>query len=392
MDTEGFIIQVISDHLNNKSTLPPNYEIDWGAVVWCFKIHELAGILYHQCRDFIPADCRTELQRQNAAVMYYHANRLWEEESLKKALTESGITFFGIKGAAVAEFYPQPAYRTMGDTDLVVHAGDMEGVDVILMSMGYENEKKSDDCGWKYSKNDMAVEVHESLVLEGLSHDRECTCFFGNPWDYVRGNELNWSYHFLFLIYHLRKHFVDRGVGLRQFVDIAVLTKGNTGLDWPWIQDRLRELNMWEFARRVFALNRYWFGTEVPLEVGEFDRGFLASATGKILRNGVFGFHDAGNRDNSTANRIRNKKKKKYGVGKILLGFFPEYGQMVIHEEYAFLRGRKYLLPLAWIYRFVRALYRGTALGTLRSLLFKNTFASRKKVRERTEELKRWGL
>jgi hypothetical protein len=65
------------------------------------------------------------------------------------------------------------------------------------------------------------------------------------------------------------------GVGLRQFMVIAVLTKENKELNWLWIVEKLKDLKMWEFAKRVFALNESWFGIVPPLEFQLLKRSFF---------------------------------------------------------------------------------------------------------------------
>ncbi len=96
-----------------------------------------------------------------------------------------------------------------------------------------------------------------------------------NFWKYVKNGKLDWSFHFLFLIFHLYKHFMINGVGLRQFMVIAVLTKENKELNWLWIVEKLKDLKMWEFAKRVFALNESWFGIVPPLEFQLLKRSFF---------------------------------------------------------------------------------------------------------------------
>ena len=64
---------------------------------------------------------------------------------------------------------------------------------------------------------------------------------------------------------------------------------------------------------------------------------------------------------------------------------------MEVTEKYAFLRGRHWLLPVAWVYRFVRALTRrDKRQGGVREL--KRTFVKSSEMDEYTATLEQWGL
>ena len=59
-------------------------------------------------------------------------------------------------------------------------------------------------------------------------------------------------------------------------------------------------------------------------------------------------------------------------------------------KSYAFLDGRPWLLPAAWIYRFYRSIrYR---LGAKGRNLVSNAFIPDEKLDARLDELKKWGL
>lgn len=129
--------------------------------------------------------------------------------------------------------------------------------------------------------------------------------FFNDCWKYVEDGAVDPSFHFLFLLLHLRKHFINMGVGFRQFMDVAVLEREE--LNWPWIEKKLRELELWAFAEKVFALNEVWFGVAPPLGIEPVDQSFIGEATELILRNGVFGFDNKENKHNVAVNIVKSE-------------------------------------------------------------------------------------
>ena len=301
------------------------------------------------------------------------------------------ICYFTIKGFSVANYYPNLEIRTMGDTDIVVHSEDRERVHKLLLSLGYKNVSKISDREWVYNYNKMELELHDHLIYYEMTNDSRCDEFFNVFGDYVKDGVLDWNSHFLFLIYHIRKHFMDRGVGFRHFLDIAVLTKNYIDLDWTWIKQKLIELGMWEFALRIFYLNCRWFGVSSPLDISTFDNEFLHEATKAIYYNGVFGFDNEVNNVNYTIHGIRNSYKQSYGIRKIWLFLFPCYDTMRKTKQYAFVDKRPYLLPAAWFYRGLRTLKQKRTMKTMKGII-NTSFVSKKKVDERAEVLKKWGL
>lgn len=391
MKTIDYCIKIISDHINGKQTKEPVETINWDKVVRYFKCHELIGILYYQCKGFIPDKYTNLMEQQNASVMYYYNNRIWIEKQIKEELEKKGIRYCIIKGSAVAEYYPFHALRTMGDTDLVVHSKDRDVVNNVLLSIGFKNYKRLDHGDWQYFKNNMELEMHDRLVYKRLKPNDVCYDFFNNLWKYEKDGVLDWSFHFLYLIHHLLKHFMIQGVGLRHFIDIAVLTKNNTDLNWTWIKTKLIELDMWEFAQRIFFLNRRWFGIAPPISISKYSDEFLHDATKLIFFNGVFGYENGDNDWNSTVNNINTPSNKGYGLRKFISALFPSYEIMSKLDYSSFVEGRKFLLPVAWMYRWMRAL-KGKRATKMMKRITRSSFVSKRKVQKRREVLKKWGV
>lgn len=391
MKTINFCIKLISDYINEKRTDDPRELIDWDKVIKFFKCHELSGVLYCQCESFMPSVYRNIINRQMAASVYSYSNRKWMEKNLRDRLVDAHIQFCIVKGLEIANYYPSPEIRTMGDTDLVVNTQERDIVNDILCSLGYKNIVKSDDKEWSYCYNDMQLELHDRLVYHEITNDSKSEYFFESFWKYVKNGMLDWNYHFIFLIFHIRKHFMNRGVGFRHFLDIAVITKNNTELDWNWIKQKLIELDMWEFAKRIFFLDYKWFGIKTPYNIDSYDKAFLYEATKMICHNGIFGFDNNENDVNYTIYGIKKRYKQNYGMRRMILFLFPGYKTLIKVDHYSFLKNRIYLLPAAWIYRALRII-RSKKVYSILNNKIKTSFVSRKRVEEREVVLRSWGL
>ena len=355
-------LQILSDHLHGRETAPAE-GVDWAAVERIARDHQVARMVYVQCRDFLPEGVRTGLAEKNASELYYYG-RVKLFDQVTQGLTEAGVPFFTVKGLNVAKLYPVPALRTMGDCDIVVHPEDKEKAHGAFEKLGFRVDGK-EELEWGYWKNDLEFELHDHLLYDEVVNERNGLAFSKSAWEMthrVEGQryELDQSFHFVFLLLHLRKHIVGFGVGFRQFMDLAVVMR-SCALDWPWIEATLDKLELRRFAETCFTLLERWFEVPPPFACRDMTDEFYEEATAKIFGNGVFGFKDHRNKENSTANAILFKPGPRIWIRiKSLIGSaFPPYRHMRHVPQYAFINGRPWLLPAAWIYRVYRAVRYG---------------------------------
>lgn len=379
---QKYILQVIADHLQRQYTAPPNVDLDWATVQRYAHNHQIEGVLYHQCKEFIPN--AKKWQAAYFSTVFYYTNRIQFMSQLKEILQ---IPWFAIKGSSVAAFYPIPMLRTMGDTDIVVHTEDRENAHNAMMALGFRNDSKFTDREWVYYKNNMEFEIHDHLVYSETINQTVHERFFNDYWKYVKNGELDWNFHFLFLVLHLRKHLMNSGVGFRQFMDLAVLVLYNKELDWKWIKEELEKLNLLDFSKVSFAFIEKWFGVKAPFGVEPLNKEFYESATAKIFEDGIFGFDNDENKDATAVNEARaGKNKYTMAIRKV----FPAYKTLITIPHYSFLCGKPYLLPVVWFYRILRGIMRKRTGAAIRNV--KKSFADSDVIEARSYMLEQWGL
>ena len=382
------LISLLHDHLNCISTR--TIQTNWSELLALSKNHEVVSIVYSQCKSFIPQEYKDEFESAYSATLYYYANRQQLMSKIEDSISD--IEHFTIKGASVAKFYPVPAYRTMGDTDIVIHRDDRGEVDKKLKGLGLECVSSYEDREWQYNYNNIEFELHDHLVYsESVNVDVQ-EKYFNDFWKHVHNNELDWNFHFLFLIFHLRKHFMNSGIGIRHFLDIAVLCSRGPKFDWTWIEAELKKLGLWSFAERVFALNEYWFDVAPPIEIDAMPEEFYSSATELVLKNGVFGFDNEENRDNAAVNNVRAEGNSKGSMLKLAMRkLFPSYKVLITVPHYAYLRKRPFLLPVVWGHRMFRSIANRRVLKNMKSVV-ETSFVDQKTIKRREEVYREWGL
>ena len=160
-----FFLQILSDHLAQNQTVP-RVDIDWEALNNIAHAHQVKGIVYYQCRDFIPQPFRADFEKAYCAEVFIYKNREKSYEAIDEQLTAAGIQHFTIKGFEVASCYPVPSLRTMGDLDIIVSKEDKANAGKILESLGFmQSGDHAPDYDWCYIQNGLHYELHRKRII-----------------------------------------------------------------------------------------------------------------------------------------------------------------------------------------------------------------------------------
>ena len=398
---QKYFLNILKQHLNHESSALHG-GIDWDEMLAIAGRHNVEGIIYMQCRKFLPD--RTAFEKRYAAQIYYSKMREQMTTHLKKTL--AGNDFLLLKGAVVADLYPIPLLRTMGDVDVLIHPEERAAVHEKLLKAGFILELESSSV-WVYHYGASHVEVHDNLIHASLGGD-QARAYFENVWKYTKNGDLDWDFHFLFMIQHLKGHLVSSGVGFRQFMDIAIVTE-KVNLNWKWILEEAKKIGLERFVLTVLAMNQRWFGI-VPkskvwneeagekkmkadaftLKLPQIDDDFYERATSKIFKDGVFG-HENEENQNIDVSRVMMYEGGSIHTAKRKLFFrqlFPQYYTMCRLPYCRYVRRSKLLLPAAWVhrifYRFFNSRHRRGFIDRV--------FISGNDVKQRKDLLDEWGL
>ena len=383
-----FVLAVLADYLARRLTEQVS-GLDWQEIMDLAQKHQIGGIIWTQCREFMPSEAKADFGLMYDKACYAYMKRQVAWGQLSAAFREEGIDFFPIKGLDIAKYYPHPVARTMGDLDLVIHREDRGRADELMRAHGFQNTSHFENREWVYFKDGLEYELHDRLIYDEQVNRAAHVEFFNQCWPYVEHGKLDVSFHFLFLLSHLRKHFMNSGVGFRQFMDIAIMAEKEPALNWPWICARLEELDLLRFAAICAGFIQRWFGISIPIDAESPEEEFYEQATERVFANGIFGFDDAGNEKNLTINAARQSDNPASGlIGRARDAIFPSYDTLRVVPAYHFVENRPWLVPAAWVYRCCRGMKKYSATKKILS----NLYASSDIIKERDEYLTRWGL
>lgn len=264
------------------------------------------------------------------------------------AFEKAGIPFLTLKGAILKYYYPNPALRTFTDIDIYVGERFYDA-EQILFKLGYEKTgfDEHNDVGYT-KKPSLHIELHKDLFPD----DYDFEGYFDEPYQHTELKEGYKYYHayktddfFIHVLCHLYKHFTFGGCGLRQYLDIYVMTQ-KMELDMEYIRSELRSFGMEGFLDTTLKLNRFFFDGEKPddelIEIAEF-----------VFNNSTFG---------NAENRLVLDYDKGHGEKRTLLGnisYFADrwqlkYSQMI--PRYKVLKYLPFLLPFCWAHKLITAL------------------------------------
>ena len=88
----------------------------------------------------------------------------------------------------------------------------------IMQELGFQR-LVDNHAVWTYYAKDIIFELHDHMFYEHLTNEVDYPAYFDRAWDYV-GQELWESFHFLYLITHLAKHTINKGMGFRAYLDL----------------------------------------------------------------------------------------------------------------------------------------------------------------------------
>ena len=129
----------------------------------------------------------------------------------------------------------------------------------------------------------------------------------------------------------------------------------------------------------------------MPLKSPGLNESFYVRATEKTFQDGVFGLDNDANSGAHSAKEIK-RSAYPYWVTSLLLmlrKLFPPYRDMQLIPWYSFVDGRPWLMPFAWVYRWIYCFIHKRQASTA---LLIEPIQKKKIIQSRQEFIRDWGL
>lgn len=354
----------VGERLLEKKTLA-NIKQNLPEVLEMAKIHNVVGIFAFMLNEYYKNNPPTQNEDKELSSL---AQKLFlltiqttvtKEEMYKKLsanLCKEKIDHIPFKGIVVKETYPVSSLRTYGDVDLIIRPEDREKCHEAMLKMGYNVHTDFEPVYTYYKENEL-YEIHTSIMSVNITDRADYIAYFSSLWDYAYKESdsvymLFHEFHFVYLLCHIAKHIYSSGAGVRMYMDLAFYIKRyGSSMDWAKVQKEVEKLELSQFFSHAMACLEKWFDIQIPFKAESIDDEFFKEFTDFTMEAGVFGY-EGRSLGQSQVRKAEAKNAGSMRIKALIDTFFPSAKS--IQSRYTYLQKRPYLLPIAWVDRFLK--------------------------------------
>lgn len=344
-------------------------ECDIKAVFLLAQRHNVLPLCYENISNMGVFDLKSyeKLQSKVFATVFSQTKRTANFKKIYSVLIEEGIKPLVLKGIICRNLYGELCdHRPSGDEDILIKKEDYFRVEDVLKANGYipaENVNKKTLSGKQEvtfkSSNGLNIEVHLNIIGTENSSRRQMNQYFENVFDKavsieIGGQEyftLDYTDHYIYLFYHMFKHFAMTGVGVRQILDMFKFgTRYFDKIEWDRVNEAIKMTGGDKLYGDVLEIGRLYWGFS-------FENKFGVSFPDKLIED----MFSSGAYGNETKEQSGSKVKvmaamETGGKHSRIRSVFPSIEAM--REFYTVLYKHPYLLPVMWLVRIVRYIFR----------------------------------
>lgn len=273
---------------------------------------------------------------------------------------QKSIAYLVLKGIVIAETYPEPFTRSMGDYDVLVHMEDFDRAKEALIELGYVTDPKFNTYkDATFFRNDaLNIELHHAI----LHSERETYVhsFTERLWhqpitiETVKGSVMapQPEVHFTYIVLHMMKHLKEAGFGLRFLLDFKYFAKYHK-IDHDAQMDFFESVGYGAFYRSITTLCHYYLGMDVGKVTWLYDpkSTVIQILAEYIAEAGSFGNGSQRMRIANQYDKYKDAFKKKSRMSVYMELLFPPASAII--KSYSYIGRYRFLLPIAWLHRLL---------------------------------------
>ena len=347
-------IKLLSIYLNKKEA--PDFVIDKNLLSFFVKLskhHSTTALLY---KALVTTKVDVDPESIKKLEQYYLLNlrkvALFNEErkALYQRFKEKEVNYLPLKGIVINNYYPDPYIREFADNDILFEDKASPIVKEFFVKRGYDVKLYKKSNHDVYTKKPFFnFEMHRALFYENEDNAKNVEYFK----DYLSKAPIKEGYEhyqkdedfYIYFLAHTYKHYHVSGCGIRTLVDIYLYLR-NKNLDFNYINEQLKTLDLLEFSNNIKSLSFKLFNDESLNEEEENMLLFIASS-------GTYG---------TLAHSVDKGVKEKGKFGYFMIRVFPPYSFYKLAYPWAY--KVPILIPIAWLCRFFRVLFHNPKKAT----------------------------
>lgn len=261
--------------LNNQVTTPVLTGPEWDEVLEMASSQGVLPIVIQQLNQANPKG-GTPMEKQQLlnwigiALLneQSYKQRLHVMRKLARLLGEGGIDILFLKGASLAQLYPNPAWRVFSDVDYYLFGKSKRGIELLAQN-GVENsayyhhhtqaslqgvliENHYDFVERINHKCDVALDDALKALAEKEGHTLRAE-FLGE--DVSNAYLMTPTMNAIFLMRHMSAHFVSESISMRMLYDWALfLKKYAAEVDWVLVTQLYEQSGMTKFVEIIMTI------------------------------------------------------------------------------------------------------------------------------------------
>lgn len=351
---------------------------EWTALITYAEKHQVLNMIYaaaYQCPDIqrMQPELLAAVKRQVVHSVMLQSGRTEEFLTLYRYLKDQGMAPWVVKGIICRNLYPDPDQRISGDEDLWIAPEEFEKLHEMLLAWGMQLTDPQQDIHGSfevsYSKKGSPIylEVHKALFSPEEEAYAELNGFFEHVPERKKEvtiaeteiSTMDSTDHLFYLICHAMKHFLHSGFGIRQVCDIVMFAM-NYGeeIDWEKIYGMCRRIRAEQFTAAIFKIGEKYLAFDASKAYYPSWWKELPIDEAKLLEDlldaGVYGDASMNRKHSSniTLHAVTAQRSGKNASLSVWKTAFPSRKRL--EGRYGYLKKHPYLLPLAWIQRFLK--------------------------------------
>ena len=338
MVTKKYFLEMVSASIKGLPVPHCPDEVDTSLLYKLCVRNAVQGILYLAVQSgavTLSAENEVKLQKSYMAILAREATQQEEIEYIRNAFNEENIEFMFLKGTHLKSLYPVPEMRFMVDMDILVKEKSMDKGGELILSRGFTQEMNNGKDIVLVKKPFLTIELHKMLFVEDyFMHD-----YFKSVWNRVEKvssceYKMPISDLYVYTLAHLAEHYLEAGSCFRPLMDLYLMEKTHTELDFDYINKQFEIIGIDKFAIKIRQLYKSAF------DDAEYNDDLIT-----IENYIVFG---APVKNASEVSKVAITKKSK--SQRFMESAFPNLKHMKL--KYSILKKAPFLLPFFWVVRF----------------------------------------
>ena len=351
---DRYIVELSRAAIFDDVPYEPTEKINWDYVYKKSAEQNITGLLYtsvvrlaieNQPENSILTRWK-EIMLQTIAI---NSKRYFEFLKMYRFIKNANYTFIGLKGCVLRNIYPVPELRTMGDFDVLYSEKETSAIKNFFVKNKYNVTNdvyglvcKKKECYWELFfslEDEFRVEaerwtqqiIDESITIAGIC----CPSY---------------TLFFLHLVLHTSKHFLREGAGIRNLCDIAIFLHNYARyIDFGVVYKVVSQQKMTNIYNYLLNVVIKWYKLDLKIVYKDIEQQKLELFIEYSLSNGIFGKND-----NILISQVT--KNEDNHISRYRKIFFPSV--KILKHRYKYLSKYPFLLPIAWINRFFRAVFK----------------------------------